>query len=73
MPTDSVSCVAFLGPISLSGYGPVTGSTIIISDDFWFHSIFTVTIIPMLGESLVTTAWRVLRLRMEETASRYGG
>jgi hypothetical protein len=22
---------------------------------------------------LVTTAWRVLRLRMEETASRYGG
>jgi hypothetical protein len=23
--------------------------------------------------SLVTTAWRVLRLRMEETASRYGG
>jgi hypothetical protein len=27
----------------------------------------------MLGGSLVTTAWRVLRLRMEETASRYGG
>jgi hypothetical protein len=25
----------------------------------------------MLGGSLVTTAWRVLRLRMEETASRY--
>jgi hypothetical protein len=23
-------------------------------------------------ESLVTTAWRVLRLRMEETVSRYG-
>jgi hypothetical protein len=28
---------------------------------------------PMLGGSLVTTAWRVLRLRMEGTASRYGG
>jgi hypothetical protein len=27
----------------------------------------------MLGGSLVTTAWRVLRLRMEETPSRYGG
>jgi hypothetical protein len=25
------------------------------------------------GGSLVTTAWRVLRLRMEETPSRYGG
>jgi hypothetical protein len=25
------------------------------------------------GGSLVTTAWRVLRLRMEGTASRYGG
>jgi hypothetical protein len=27
----------------------------------------------MLGGPLVTTAWRVLRLRMEATASRYGG
>jgi hypothetical protein len=27
----------------------------------------------MLGGSFVTTAWRVLRLRMEETAYRYGG
>jgi hypothetical protein len=27
----------------------------------------------MLDGSLVTTAWRVLRLRMENTASRYGG
>jgi len=27
----------------------------------------------MLRGSLVTTAWRVLRLRMGETASRYGG
>jgi hypothetical protein len=27
----------------------------------------------LLSESSVTTAWRVLRLRMEDTASRYGG
>jgi hypothetical protein len=27
----------------------------------------------MLGVSLVTTAWSVLRLRIEETASRNGG
>jgi hypothetical protein len=27
----------------------------------------------MLGGSLVTTAWRVFRLWMEEMASRYGG
>jgi hypothetical protein len=27
----------------------------------------------MLGGPLITTAWRVLRLRMEETPSRYGG
>jgi hypothetical protein len=35
-----------------------------------------ITIVPrisMLRGSPVTTAWRVLRLRMEETASRYGG
>jgi hypothetical protein len=29
--------------------------------------------INILGGSLVTTAWRVLRLRMEETPSSYGG
>jgi hypothetical protein len=34
--------------------------------------IFGNTNRPMLDGSLVTTAWRVLRLRMEETASRYG-
>jgi hypothetical protein len=28
--------------------------------------------IAMLSGSLVTTAWRVLRLQMEEKASRYG-
>jgi hypothetical protein len=27
----------------------------------------------MLGGSLVTMAWRVLRLRMEETPSSFGG
>jgi hypothetical protein len=26
----------------------------------------------MLGGSLATTAWHVLRLRMEETPSKYG-
>jgi hypothetical protein len=29
--------------------------------------------VPMLSGSLVTTTWRVLRLRMEEKASRYVG
>jgi hypothetical protein len=28
---------------------------------------------PMLGGSLFTTAWRVFRLRMEETPSSFGG
>jgi hypothetical protein len=28
---------------------------------------------PMLGGSLVTMAWRILRLRMEETPSNFGG
>jgi hypothetical protein len=28
---------------------------------------------PMLSGLTATTAWRVLRLRMEEKASRYGG
>jgi hypothetical protein len=27
----------------------------------------------MLSGSLVTTAWHILRLRMEKMASRYGG
>jgi hypothetical protein len=31
------------------------------------------TLIAMLSGSLVTTAWRVLGLRMEEKASRYEG
>jgi hypothetical protein len=33
----------------------------------------TIVFISMLGGSLATTAWRVLKLRMEETASRYEG
>jgi hypothetical protein len=37
-----------------------------------YYAFFVVTIISLDG-SLVTTAWRVLRLRMEETASSYGG
>jgi hypothetical protein len=36
----------------------------------FFYRVYFAT---MLSGSLVTTAWRVLRLRMEETASRYGG
>jgi hypothetical protein len=45
---------------------------------FYFSSevdinIFRIAFLSMLGGSLVTTAWRVLRLRMEGTASRYGG
>jgi hypothetical protein len=44
---------------------------------FWtleipFKAGFTVYI-AMLGGSLVTTAWRVLRLQMEKTAYRYRG
>jgi hypothetical protein len=35
--------------------------------------IFKTSVSYLLGGSLVTMAWRVLRLRMEETASRYGG
>jgi hypothetical protein len=38
-----------------------------------FNNLKTYHIKSMLGGSLVTTAWRVLRLRMEEMASRYGG
>jgi hypothetical protein len=40
----------------------------------WMAEIYLNRIIcAMLGGSLVTTAWHVFRLRMEETASRYGG
>jgi hypothetical protein len=31
------------------------------------------TVLPVLSGSSVTMAWRVLGLRIEETASRYGG
>jgi hypothetical protein len=33
----------------------------------------SINLIAVLGGSLVTTAWRVPRLRVEETPSRYGG
>jgi hypothetical protein len=37
--------------------------------------IINIIIIPFgsLGACLVTTAWRILRFRMEKMASRYGG
>jgi hypothetical protein len=42
-----------------------------------FDEVVAVTIrnfgIEALSGSVVTTAWRVLRLRMEKTAYRYGG
>jgi uncharacterized membrane protein len=40
---------------------------------FFFEPFFLFSFIHLLGGYLVTTAWRVLRLRMEETTSRYGG
>jgi hypothetical protein len=36
---------------------------------FYIHNWHGVAYLSMLGGSLVTTAWRVLRLRMEETPS----
>jgi hypothetical protein len=38
----------------------------------FFFLNFTLINLSMLGGSLVTTAWRVLRLRMEETPSSFG-
>jgi hypothetical protein len=40
--------------------------------DIYINDLYN-KIKSMLSGSLVTTAWRVLRLRMEEMASRYGG
>jgi hypothetical protein len=37
------------------------------------YLIYILFYFPCVCGSLVTTAWRVLRLRIEETASRYGG
>jgi hypothetical protein len=37
------------------------------------HKCTLLMILAVLSGSTVTTAWRVLGLRMEETASRYGG
>jgi hypothetical protein len=50
------------------------GSPLIRCDRSVLHLfIFGISGPSMLSGSPVTTAWRVLRLRMEETASRYGG
>jgi hypothetical protein len=38
----------------------------------YYYLIIITTIIIIIGKSLVTTAWRILRLRMEETPSKYG-
>jgi hypothetical protein len=35
--------------------------------------VVVTTTTSMLGGSLVTTVWRVLRLRMKETPSSFGG
>jgi hypothetical protein len=37
------------------------------------EKVLSRTKIPVLSGSTVTTAWRVLGLRIEDTASRYGG
>jgi hypothetical protein len=39
-----------------------------LHNDFIYSNFY----IYMLGGSLVTTAWRAFRLRMEKTPSRYG-
>jgi hypothetical protein len=40
---------------------------------FLWHAGFFIAKVAMLSGSTVTTAWRVHGLRIEETASRYGG
>jgi hypothetical protein len=42
-----------------------------LCDNIVFMIVFST--LPMLSGSAVSTAWRVLGLRIEETASRYGG
>jgi hypothetical protein len=41
--------------------------------DFKQIYMFNLFIVMNLSGSTVTTAWRVLGLRIEDTASRYGG
>jgi hypothetical protein len=55
----------------IKGESPVEGSNEHGSEPSKIHE--SVEFLTMLGGSLVTTAWRVLRLRMEGTPSRYGG
>ncbi|PNF25415.1 hypothetical protein B7P43_G08793 [Cryptotermes secundus] len=39
----------------------------------WIYTSTPPYVFTMLGGSLVTTSWRVLRLRMKDTPSRYEG
>jgi hypothetical protein len=48
-----------------------TGYVYGLCEEFKFES--GITMRTKLNRSLFTTAWRVLRLRMVETASRFGG
>jgi hypothetical protein len=52
----------------------IATSTHVLRKLFNFLVVFVclITVDSILSGSLVTTAWRVLRLRVEETASRYG-
>jgi hypothetical protein len=60
-------------------YGNLTRNKIkitlykVITNNLHTNNTWALYQIPMLSGSVVTTASRVLRLRMEETASRYGG
>jgi hypothetical protein len=63
----SDSTVASLIPLAAL----LTSSPVMWREEHLFN--FCVLQRAMLSGSLVTTAWRVLRLRMEEKASRYGG
>jgi hypothetical protein len=47
----------------------VTFSVITVAAAYYYYYYYYYS---MQSGSLVTTAWRVLRLRIEETASRYG-
>jgi hypothetical protein len=54
-------------------YLEVTGGSSRKTDGMMTFLIYIKMNISMLSESSVTTVWRVVRLRAEETASTYGG